>query len=226
MKCFAYLFVLICIWAIASQASEVRGDIKLDTRIARKSVPAAIYDLRGMATHDQRAPATSRGAGGFARIAVWLEGGADSAAPATFTMQQHDRRFEPDLLIIPTGSKVLFPNLDPVFHNIFSLSPTQSFDLGYYAEGKSRELVFSRPGIVQIYCHVHPEMYGVIVVMRSRWTTRPASDGSFVFQDVPPGNYRVIVWQHAAGLVHKKIAVPSHGEVQVSFKLPDDESAR
>ena len=95
-------------------------------------------------------------------------------------MQQRNLRFDPDLLIVPTGSKVLFPNLDPVFHNIFSLSRTQTFDLGYYAEGKSREVVFSRPGIVQVYCHVHPEMYGVVVVTPSRWSFE-ARGGRHVF---------------------------------------------
>jgi plastocyanin len=224
MKCFIYLTLLLGAYVTAIPASEVHGEITLESRIVNKTVPPAVYDLRGMAPHDHRIP--GKGSGSFGRVAVWLDGGPGSAAPVSSTMQQHDRHFEPDLLILATGSKVLFPNLDPVFHNIFSLSPAQPFDLGYYAEGKSREVVFPRSGIVQVYCHVHPEMFGVIVITPSRWTTKPASDGSFSFADVPPGKYQVVLWQRSTGLIKKSISVPSRGEVRVNFTLPEDDKDR
>jgi plastocyanin len=204
----------------AVQASEISGTITLDTRLVKKSLPPAVYDLRGMAVRDQRSLTGQPGK--FGRVAVWLEGGSSASGPGTATMEQRDRRFEPDLLIVQPGSKVVFPNLDPIFHNIFSLSRVQPFDLGYYAEGKSREVVFSREGIVQVYCHVHPEMYGVIVVTGSRWTARPAADGTFSWTDVPPGKYRVVIWQRAAGLIHKAVTVPATGTVGVKFELPQD----
>jgi plastocyanin len=190
----------------------------------RKSVPPSIYDLRGIAVHDTHRSAEN--AGHFGRVAVWLEDSPVSASPVTATMQQHNLRFEPDMLIVPTGSKILFPNFDPIFHNIFSLSRIQPFDLGYYAEGKSREMRFLKEGIVQVYCHVHPEMYAVIVVTSSRWTARPSSDGTFSWTDVPPGKYRVLVWQRSTGLSHKVVVVPATGAVQVRFSLPDDEADR
>jgi plastocyanin len=205
----------------AVEASEVRGEIVLNKDMVKRALPAASYDLRGMAVHDKPGPVASRG--GFSRVAVWLEGGLSAAAPVNATMQQRGRRFEPDLLIIPPGSKVNFPNLDPIFHNIFSLSRTQPFDLGYYAEGKSHEAAFSRQGIVQVYCHVHSEMYGVIVVTSSRWTARPAADGTFSWSDVPAGKYRVAIWQRSAGLTHKAISVPETGSVYVKVSLPDDD---
>lgn len=225
VKCLTYLATLLSLSAVAIQASEVYGEIKIETRMVRKTLPAAVYDLRGMAPHGQRPP-PSKGPGGFGRVAVWLEGGSDSAVPTTSTMQQNNRHFEPGLLIVPTGSKVLFPNLDPVFHNIFSLSHTQHFDLGYYAEGRSKEAVFPQSGIVQVYCHVHPEMYGVIVVTPSRWTARPAPDGTFSFTGVPAGKYQVVIWQQSIGLIHKNISVPANGEVGVKFTLPDENGSQ
>jgi plastocyanin len=224
MKFFACLTAFVFASLIGTAAaSEVQGNITLDSRITKKRVPPAVYDLRGMAPHEQRESAKDFSR--FGHIAVWLEGESGAAAPITATMRQIGLRFDPDLLIVPTGSKVMFPNFDQVFHNIFSLSPTQHFDLGYYEKGKTREVVFSRSGIVQIYCHVHPEMYGIVVVTPSSWTARPSEDGAFAFTGVAPGKYRVVVWQRSSGLVHKSISVPSSGAVRVSFRLPvDDEN--
>jgi plastocyanin len=224
MNWLAPIAAAFCLCAAGVKASDVSGEITLDTRMVKKSLPPAVYDLRGIALHDKPSPVATPG--GLGRVAVWLEGDSSVPVPVTATMQQHDRHFEPDLLMIPAGSKVLFPNLDPIFHNIFSLSRTQQFDLGYYAEGKSREVLFSRQGIVQVYCHIHPEMYGVIVVTSSRWTARPASDGTFSWANVPPGKYRVMVWQRSAGLIHKAISVPAAGSVHVKFELPKDDSDR
>ena len=221
MNKIAPIAALVGVFATWVQASEVRGEITLAKEMVRKALPPAVYDLRGIAVHEKPSPAASPRR--FARIAVWLEGGLSAPAAGLATMQQRGRRFEPDLLIISPGSKVNFPNLDPIFHNIFSLSRTQAFDLGYYAEGKSHEALFSRQGIVQVYCHVHPEMYGVIVVTSSRWTAKPAADGTFSWSDVPPGKYRVMVWQRSAGLIHKTISVPETGSVQVNFNLPEDD---
>jgi len=221
MNKIAPIAALVGVFATWVQASEVRGEITLAKEMVRKALPPAVYDLRGIAVHEKPSPAVSPGR--FGRVAVWLEGGLSAPAAGLATMQQRGRRFEPDLLIISPGSKVNFPNLDPIFHNIFSLSRTQAFDLGYYAEGKSHEALFSRQGIVQVYCHVHPEMYGVIVVTSSRWTAKPAADGTFSWSDVPPGKYRVMVWQRSAGLIHKTISVPETGSVQVNFNLPEDD---
>ena len=214
--------VLLCVCNAGVQATEVSGEIAIDARMVKKSLPVAVYDLRGITVYD--GPGAGVNPGGLGRVAVWLEGGSSAPGPVTATMQQRDRRFEPDLLIVPAGSKVVFPNIDPIFHNIFSLSHAKPFDLGYYAEGKSREIVFSRPGIVQVYCHVHPEMYGVVVVTSSRWTARPDAHGRFSWSDVPPGQYRVMIWQRSAGMIQKAISVPATGTLQMKFQLPDDDS--
>ncbi len=215
---------VICVFTGVCPGSQVDGSITVEPRMAHKTMPAAVYDLRGMAVSDRRSVTKDSG---FGRVAVWLEGvNSAGAEPVTAAMQQQNRRFEPELLIVPKGSKVSFPNLDPIFHNIFSLSRAQSFDLGYYAEGKSREVAFPNEGIVQVYCHVHPEMYGVVVVTSSKWAQKPNSDGSFSWPDVPPGKYRLVVWQRSAGLVHKAMTVPPSGSVQISVKLPEEDADR
>jgi len=217
-----YTLAAFCIWPAGGISSEVSGRIIIDKTVAKRTVPAAVYDLRGVAVREN--PAEHRGVNGFERVAVWLESSTPSAAkPVNSTMQQHQSHFDPDLLIVPVGSTVAFPNLDPIFHNIFSLSRSQSFDLGYYPQGRSRNVTFPRSGIVQVYCHVHPAMYGVIVVTSSRWAEKPASDGTFSWSDVPAGKYRLVVWQKSTGLVHKSIVVPKTNPIQVTITLPEED---
>lgn len=211
------------LYAVSGQAiaSQVSGTISIEKHVIRKTV-AAVYDLRGMAVSDV-APA-AQNANEFDRIAVWLEPAvARTTAPIIATMQQQNRLFKPDLLVLPVGSTVNFPNLDPIFHNIFSLSRTQSFDLGYYSEGRTRSIKFPRPGIVQVYCHVHPSMHAVIVVTSSPWSGKPRADGTFSWPDVPPGKYTLMVWQKLVGLVHKTIVVPATGSVHVNVPLPQED---
>lgn len=184
---------------------------------------AVSYDLRGAAV---RQPAEDNKSNNFDGIAIWLESRTPSprtasVAPVTAVMEQQDRHFVPGLLILPVGSVVNFPNQDPIFHNIFSLSKTQTFDLGYYPKGKSRTVTFSHPGIVQVYCHVHPNMYGVIVVTSSPWFGKPESNGSFSWTDVPAGSYRLMIWQRFAGLFHRDLTVPESGSVAVRIAIPE-----
>ncbi len=102
-------------------------------------------------------------------------------------LNQQGSRFDPELIVVPTGSTIQFPNLDPIFHNVFSLSKARKFDLGYYPEGQSRSVKFNDAGVVQVYCHIHANMYAAIVVTDSPWYVKPEADGSFSFSNVPAG---------------------------------------
>jgi plastocyanin len=205
--------------------ATVRGTIVVSKKVSRKTVTPVAYDLRGTAVND--AHPQSEAGNEFEKVALWLEPDAPmQPAPVTATMQQRNRRFEPGLLIIPAGSTVEFPNGDPIFHNVFSLSHTQPFDLGYYADGRSKSVRFTRPGIVQVYCLVHPGMYGVVVVTTTPWSGKPSGDGAYSLPDVPAGHYDLMLWQRVVGLVRKKVAVPETGVVQVDFQIPADHAER
>jgi plastocyanin len=210
-----------CLVAYGGLATDISGTIVLRKNLDRKKVNATIYNLRGIAV--ETAPSLHK-QGTFNHTAVWLEAGTigNPVPPTTIRMEQLGRRFQPEIAIIPIGSTVEFPNLDPIFHNIFSLSRSQSFDLGYYAEGKSRNVTFTRPGIVQVYCHIHADMYGVIVVAPDAWFGLPDSNGIFSFSKVPPGEYRLAIWQRSAGLFRKKLHVFSSGTIHVDVTLPEE----
>jgi plastocyanin len=125
-------------------------------------------------------------------VVVWLSPAAGQSAPLLpkhVVMLQKNKMFTPHVLPIAAGSTVEFPNADPIFHNAFSNFNGQIFDIGLYPPGSTRSVVFARPGIVRVFCNIHPAMSAVIIVIDSPFFTTTARDGSFSFLDVPPGSY-------------------------------------
>jgi plastocyanin len=117
----------------------------------------------------------------------------DSAAPrhaASVTLTQKDKTFRPQILAIQAGSTVVFPNEDPIFHNVFSLSYPQPFDLGLYRAGTSRSRTFSQPGEYRVFCNIHPQMSALILVVATPYVGHVGQDGRFIL-DLPPGKYRL-----------------------------------
>jgi plastocyanin len=110
--------------------------------------------------------------------------------PGRFTLRQKNKTFLPRVLGVPVGSSVDFPNDDPIFHNVFSLSGPQPFDLGLYRSGQAPSRTFAQPGTYRVFCNIHPQMSALILVVPTPHVTLAASDGRFVI-DLPPGRYRV-----------------------------------
>lgn len=132
-------------------------------------------------------------------VVVWLSPvGAREARPTgearRFKIDQRDKTFHPHVLVVPVGSFVDFPNLDPIFHNVFSLFDGKKFDLGLYEAGTTRGVRFTRSGICYVFCNIHPDMSAVVVVVDSNLYATSAANGSVTISDVPPGRYRVSVW--------------------------------
>jgi plastocyanin len=127
----------------------------------------------------------------FSGVAVWLSASAKGPGhPQKHArMLQEDKRFTPHVLVVETGTTVDFPNLDPIFHNAFSNFNGQIFDIRLYPPGSSRSVQFRRPGIVRIFCNIHPSMSAIIVVVDSSYFTTTEEDGSFSIPDVPAGDY-------------------------------------
>jgi|SRR5579871_2011622 len=204
-------------------AGDVAGQVIIAKRLTRKNITPTVYNLRGTAAPAPSIEIESE----LDRTVVWLEGGpAAPTTPQTFKIEQRNSRFEPDLLVVPAGSTVEFPNWDPIFHNVFSLSGAQPFDLGYYPQSQSRTVKFKRSGIVQVYCHIHSNMYAAIVVTSSPWYGKPAEDGSFTFHDIPAGHYRATAWHKVAGMYQVEIDVPEKGTAAARIRVPIDVEPR
>ncbi len=222
----AYSIGVLVLFAVPGMAGDVHGHAIVTKKLTKKSLSPIIYNLRGATA--PAVAANTEPVNEFDRMVVMLEK-KDSAkdkpspkAPVTTVLNQQGARFEPDLVVVPVGSTVEFPNSDPIFHNVFSLSKAQPFDLGYYPRGHSRSVRFPNAGVVQVYCHIHANMYAAIVVTASPWFDKPEPDGSFSFSNVPAGHYRLLAWHKIAGLHKVDVEVPESGSAEVTIRVPVD----
>jgi plastocyanin len=164
----------------------------------------------------------------LSKVVVWLEAvdGKPSDPPADhFKMVQKDKTFEPDLLVVPVGSVVDFPNLDPWFHNVFSLFRGKRFDLGLYQAGSQKTVTFDRPGVSYLFCNIHPEMTAQVVVVESKWFATTDSSGRYKIVDVPPGKYQLHLFYRAAEpealrRLQRTVEIGEHGRTLAPITIP------
>jgi hypothetical protein len=171
------LLVLLCSLALAAAASAETVDASIQVRVVRA----------GKHTDPK---ATSAG------VVVWLTplDPVSPLKPGHYRLVQKDKEFTPHLLVIPTGSSVDFPNLDPFFHNVFSLFNGKRFDLGLYESGSSRAVHFDHDGVSYIFCNIHPEMSAVIVTLSTPYYEVSPADGSITLHGIPAATYEMHVW--------------------------------
>ncbi len=148
---------------------------------------------------------------------------ADYVAPppgATVTkIVQREATFEPHVLPVVVGTTVRWPNDDDIFHNVFSMTETQDFNLGFYKKDKVPEVQFDRLGRVDVFCALHTNMHCIILVLPNPYFAVTDAKRRFVIKDVPPGKYRVRAWHERLPNQMRDVVVPATGEVKVDFVL-------
>jgi plastocyanin len=202
----------------------ITGHVVVTKALTKKRVTMPIYTMRGVTLGSQEAVkprGTDPEMNELSRVVIYLEGtGLNPGMPGKATLTQKNRNFEPEIVVIPVGSTVSFPNADVIFHNVFSLSKVKQFDLGFYPAGETRAEKFDRPGVVQVYCHLHSDMSAAILVLPTASWTRPARDGSFSLTGVPPGTYDLVAWHRSAGFFRRRVKVGSGATPAVEFVIP------
>jgi plastocyanin len=143
-------------------------------------------------------------------VVVWIEATKVDDRPASaLTMTSEHKRFTPRVVAVEAGRAVTFPNQDPIFHNVFSVSGENKFDLGLYRSGRSKERTFAAPGLVRVYCNIHPQMVGYVRVVDSSFFTVTGVDGAFAFDGVPTGSRVVRAWCEPGGETSGPVVVRS-----------------
>lgn len=225
MKARRFILVFLVMVGFCAPAGQISGRVIVTRPLTKQRLTFVPYQARGLFVAAPDNPA-ARGEE-FDRVAIYLEGeGLPAGAPVAAELRQEKRQFTERIVIVPAGSTVAFPNGDPIFHNVFSLSKAKQFDLGYYARNESQSVKFNKPGIVQVYCHIHREMNAAVVVAPSAWYGRPDQHGGFSLSEVPAGAYQLVVWHKSAGFFRRRVVVPPEGNVELRFEVPIADEAR
>lgn len=156
-------------------------------------------------------------------LVVYLEGvgGAlEFALPKrALEIHQKDASFSPPFLAIAAGETVVMPNEDVIFHNVFSYSTPNDFDLGLYPRGDSRSKTFQYPGVVRIYCSIHESMNATIFVAPSSYFAVAGVTGEFSIRDVPPGKYRLRTWNRRLPPASEIVEIGAHAPATANLVL-------
>ena len=213
----AAIALAVCASAFARDEGQstgrVTGNVRL-TLAASGPSTATAYERRSVGPRPKPLPELKNVVIFFADLP------SARVAPKPASIAQKDEQFVPHVVAVTTGSAVAFPNDDPFFHNVFSLSRGASFNLGRYPSGASRSQTFNRPGIVKVFCEIHSHMSAVVRVFDHEWFTIPAEDGTFSIDDVPPGDRTLVAWHERIGERRDKITIRPGAATNITFTLP------
>jgi plastocyanin len=199
----------------------VSGTVKLTKRIRGAALPSNAYQPRAINRREPEAGPEIR------NVVVYLKDAPYKGAipVARRQIRQLHESFTPRVLAVTRGSTVEFPNDDPFFHNVFSLSGPANFDLGRFPHGTSRSRLFSKPGVVRVYCHIHSHMSATILVLDHPYFAIPELDGSFTIAGAPPGRFAIVGWHERVGERTAAVQVESGRTTSVNLALPVEDAS-
>jgi plastocyanin len=203
----------------APDGGRITGRVTLTTRIKGRALPSTAYPTRAVGAHDPSAPPEIK------NVVVYLRDIAFRGAlpPIKAELRQEHETFLPHVLAITRGSTVDFPNDDPIFHNVFSLSSAATFDLRRYPRGQSRSQTFAKAGIVKIYCNIHSHMSATILVRDNPYFAIPDREGNYELPNVPAGQYALVGWHERVGERIATVRVERGKAATVDLSLPVEE---
>ena len=197
-------------------AGRISGHVKLTSRVRGVPLPSNVYQPRSVNRRDAGTTPEIK------NVVVYLQ---DVEYRGTLPLErgvigQQNETFTPRVLAVTRGSTVDFPNFDPIFHNVFSLSSAAEFNLGRFPQGKSKSRTLSRAGLVKVYCQIHSHMSASILVLDHPYFVIPDLDGSFTLPDVPAGHYTIVGWHERVGERTAPIQVEAGRTASIELSLP------
>jgi plastocyanin len=160
-----------------------------------------------------------------AAVTVHAAQGNSRAAPIAAIMDQIDRTFVPEVLVVPIGSSVSFPNSDTVNHQVYSFSPAKRFKLPLYRGKRYPPIKFEQVGIVTLGCNIHDYMQGFIVVTDAAYYGSTDQDGVWRSPAMPSGDYEVRIWhprmREAANAIRRSVHIDANSRDDVRIEFSD-----
>jgi plastocyanin len=155
------------------------------------------------------------------RAVVWFTPASLERAPAPVVVEMATlkKQFSPQIVTVPVGSRVRFPNLDPILHNVFSVSGRNAFDLGLVGKGPGKEATFVEAGVVRVFCNVHHAMFGHVVVVGTPHHVAPDTRGAFRLEGLPAGAGTLSVWHERGEVTTRAVTLPHAAPVEVRLEI-------
>jgi plastocyanin len=224
MTCRARNFVLLVVAVLAlsvmidtEPAAQGTGSVR-----GRVSIGIPVTAKRATSTYSRTVPTVALAPESEVRhVVVFVKDAPKTAVtPSHAEIRQRDEIFVPRVVAVTVGSTVDFPNDDPIYHNVFSLSRTRTFDLGRFPKGKSRGERFDKPGIVKVFCQIHSHMSATVMVLDHPWFAMPDEQGMFNISGVPPGTHAITAWHERLGDTTMPLRVEPGRPATLDFVLP------
>jgi plastocyanin len=192
----------------------VRGRVEIGIPINTRR-PTSAYPARAVPS-PKLAPESER-----RHVVVYLrDARPQNVMPARVAIRQINESFTPRVVAITIGSDVEFPNDDPIYHNVFSLSRAKNFNLGRYPRGDTRRVRFDRTGVVKVFCEIHSHMSATVMVFDHPWFAVPDEEGRFELPAVPAGERQITAWHERLGDTTLTLRVESGRPAAANFVLP------
>jgi len=135
-------------------------------------------------------------------------------------IEQAGKKFVPSWAVVQRGTAIAFPNNDNIYHNVFSLSSGNSFDLGLYnSGGEPKAHTFTESGAVDVYCNIHPQMAASVLVVPNKYFAKVKTDGSYEIQGVPSGKRKVVAWAPGSRPATEWVELAAGSSADVNLKL-------
>jgi plastocyanin len=157
---------------------------------------------------------------------VYIDGAIAGLTNSPKTLSVDTRRvnqkgavFIPHVLPIMAGTTVEWPNNDDIFHNVFSMSESNPFDLDLYKNPTVKKWTFKNPGRVDVFCSIHANMNCVVLVLQNPYFTLVPQAGRFAITNVPPGTYKLKAWHERLPALTQEIVVSDSGDTKVDLVL-------
>ena len=198
----------------AQEGTLVRGRVEIGIPVTTRR-PTTAYPTRSVPS-PKLAPGSER-----RNVVVYLRNAQpQTVAPIKVAIRQKDETFTPRVVAVTVGSEVEFPNDDPIYHNVFSLSRIRTFNLGRYPRGETRRVRFDRPGVVKVFCDIHSHMSATVMVFDHPWFTVPNDAGQFELPGMPPGARQITAWHERLGDTTVDVRIEAGRTLQADFVLP------
>ena len=209
--------------ATSVSAATLKGNVRYaGARVEKKTVPVTI-DQYLCGKEKEAGDLLLSSNSGIRNVVVSLHGVPAGSKPpangAPVKMDQKQCVFVPRVVVVPVGGTVEFLNSDRLLHNVRGSGKENPPFNRAQPHARTISIVFKSPEILRVDCDLHSWMRGWIVVAEHPFYAVTNEEGEFVFENVPPGKYKLQAWQETLGRANQEVTVAGEGTQTITVRM-------